>query len=566
MVHKFEGRCPFKIAADRPCECPHLLINRSDLVKRHDVVPNIAISPFLGKLLLIEIMRTVVLVALVAWNATNIWAQSNKDAKPETLLRWSFIGTKQLAAEKNLTVFNEVRSLPETTALRDAAALNLARHAASRFTSGKTNAHPHIAPLIQSLIPDLLQNESRFQMDSQGGQDADWMLALRLPDAASKEWSRSLVQLATSAEMKGAAADKSEWVASRDRYKLSFSRSKDWTVIQGGYGGSDSKSAKDFRASLGKRSGKAVLDAEVNTPLLGKIWGASNLAHYPKFSLKAEPRNDGFQSELILDYPQDLGIKPEKWNVPASLITEPLIGFTAVQGVQKKLDSLQFFRALGAKQTPNQLFLWSQGLAPFSVSFAAEVRNPAAVVTNLHAFLENKPLPSGTLQRPTNVAALIWTGLPIATPFVELAAEPHNSFLVGGLFRTMSTDGKPVPAELLAQLNQKNLVYYDWEITADRLRQWIPIRQLFYIVGGKLLPANVAPSVKFLQAIKGKLGNTATAGTLENPRRIKFTRQSHVGLSALELVLLVHAVDSEDLRLGTPAESNSTPAAPVPVP
>ena len=507
------------------------------------------------------------LVALVAWSATNIGAQSNKDAKPETLLRWSFVGTKQLATDKNLAVFNDVRSLPETTALRDAAALNLARHAASRFTGGKTNAHPHVVPLIQSLIPDLLQNESRFQMDTQGAQDADWILALKLPDAASKEWSKSLTQLATSAEMKGAAADKSEWVASRDRYKLSFSRSKDWTIIQGGYGGSDSKSAKDFRAALGKRSGKTALDADVNTHLLGKIWGASNLTHYPKLSLKAEPRKDGFQSELIVDYPQDLGIKPEKWNVPESLVTEPLIGFTAIQGVAKKLNSLGQFRALGAQQTPNQLFLWSQALGPFSVSFAADVRNPEGVLDSLTRLLDNKPLPSGVLQRSTNTPALVWTGLPIAVPFVEAAPKPDDGFLLGGLFRAKAPTAKPAPAELFEQLNQKNLVYYDWEITAHRIRQWIPIWQLYYIVPGRLVPENTSVSAKFLQGIKDKLGNSTTVGTLENPRQIKFTRQSHLGLNAMELVLLSHYLDVADLRSGAPRENQRpTPAPPAPAP
>jgi hypothetical protein len=310
-----------------------------------------------------------------------------------------------------------------------------------------------------------------------------------------------------------------------------------------------------------------VLDADINAPLLGRMWGASNLAHYPKLSLKAEPRKDGFQTELILDYPQDLGIKPEKWNVPASLITEPLIGFTAIQGVQKKLDSLEKFRALGAKQTPNQIFLWSQGLAPFSVSFAADVKNPDSVVDNITRALEKAPLPSGALQRSTNAPVLIWTGLPIAVPFVEAAPKPDDGFLLGGLFRAKAPTSKPAPRELLDQLNQKNLVYYDWEITAHRIRQWIPIWQLFYIVPGRFTPENTSPSAKFLQGIKDKLGNATTVGTLENPRRIKFTRQSHIGLNALELVLLSHSVDAADLRSGAPRENQRPmPAPPAPAP
>ena len=44
------------------------------------------------------------LAALVAWMATTNGAQSTKPAKPETVLRWSFIGTEKLAEKKELGV------------------------------------------------------------------------------------------------------------------------------------------------------------------------------------------------------------------------------------------------------------------------------------------------------------------------------------------------------------------------------------------------------------------------------------------------------------------------------
>ena len=44
------------------------------------------------------------------------------------------------------------------------------------------------------------------------------------------------------------------------------------------------------------------------------------------------------------------------------------------------------------------------------------------------------------------------------------------------------------------------------------------------------------------------LGNTVTQVTMENPRRLKMTRQSHTGFNALELVLLSHYLDEKDLQ------------------
>ena len=74
------------------------------------------------------------LAALVAWMATTNGAQSTKPAKPETVLRWSFIGTEKLAEKKELEVFRTVRELPESAAWRDAAAANLAERAAKLYT------------------------------------------------------------------------------------------------------------------------------------------------------------------------------------------------------------------------------------------------------------------------------------------------------------------------------------------------------------------------------------------------------------------------------------------------
>ncbi|MGZ8900468.1 MAG: hypothetical protein ACXW3Z_10265, partial [Limisphaerales bacterium] len=353
--------------------------------------------------------------------------------------------------------------------------------------------------------------------------------------------------------------------ASHDKYKISFSRAKEWTIVEGGFGEPNAKASKSFRDALGKRSGKTVLDAQINPPLLGKIWSAPQLAHYPRLSVKAEPKNDGFHSELLLDYPQDLGIRHEKWNVPIDLIQEPLIGFTAIQGIQKKLASLERWRAFGAEQTPNQLFAWAQGISPFSVALAAEVKNPAQVVTNAARIFEKAKLPAGDLVLATNRSALLWRGLPILVPFIEAAGSPHASFITAGLFPARLQDSKPMPAELLEQLKQKNLVYYDWEITGNRLEQWIPTWQVYYLVNGRFTPDNTAASSKLLQALKSQLGNTVTAGTLENPRRIKFVRQSHLGATAMELTLLSHYLDASDLQ-PLPGARESAPAPALPTP
>lgn len=121
---------------------------------------------------------------------------------------------------------------------------------------------------------------------------------------------------------------------------------------------------------------------------------------------------------------------------------------------------------------------------------------------------------------------------------------------------------EPAPAELFSALNLKNLIYYDWEITGERLEQWYSLWQLFYLLQNELGPDNNAPSAKLLKELRSKIGNTITTGTLENPRRLKFVRQSHLGPTALELVLLAHLVDANDLVSMQPDDSDRKRGAP----
>jgi hypothetical protein len=167
----------------------------------------------------------------------------------------------------------------------------------------------------------------------------------------------------------------------------------------------------------------------------------------------------------------------------------------------------------------------------------------------------------GHAQFASNRTAAILRGLPVVVPFVEAAPAPYSGFAVAGLF-PVTGGTNPAPAELFEQLNKKNLVFYDWEITEDRLKQLRPISQLVQIVGSPDALRPDAPSGRWIDAIVSKLGNTVTEGTLEGDRRIRFVRQSHVGLNALELIVLAHWLDPNDFR-GAGRTRASDPGAPV---
>ena len=129
-------------------------------------------------------------VALI-WTTATGWAQgsnSQKPQPPETLVKWHFRGTEQLADVKNLRAFQNILALPETAGLGKAAAESFTRKALARFAQDvPTNRLPQLRELISPLIADLPRYESRFEMAAVGAKDADWILALQLPEERAAE-------------------------------------------------------------------------------------------------------------------------------------------------------------------------------------------------------------------------------------------------------------------------------------------------------------------------------------------------------------------------------------------
>lgn len=533
-------------------------------------IPNVANSRFLCDLLSILMRKGTVWVALLVCTWATGWAQGTRNARPEVLARCDFAGTEQLGKLTSLKALQQVLQLPQSAALRDAAFEGFARRAASRFSrDASTNQQQQIAARVQQLLPDLLRYGTKFEMISVGTSAADWALAVRLPDERVATWRTTLTELARGAGLKVQDEGRT-WSAKGENYQLSLSREKNWTVLQGGYSAAGNTATfKDFRRSLNRRAGKQLLQAEINFPGLGKLWESERLSHAPRIQLSAVPNQGGLRSEVQIDYPRDLGIKPEKWNVPTSLIHDPLVGFTAVQGVKERLESAPRFKALGARDVPNQLFTWSVNDTPFSVYFATDVGNPPAVLTNLQnrivQRLTNATAMSVRPQVRTNASGFVIRGLPVIIPHFEAGRGAASEFLLAGLFPVTGRTNMP-PPELFEQLNRRNLIYYDWEITETRLKQWQPIWQLSQILTSEKILRSDAPSETWLSAVAPYLGNTITQGTLEGNRRIRVVRQSHIGFSALELVLLAHRLDPHDFRPAPRVRPPGTGPVPSPAP
>src|SRR6185312_8370426 len=111
-----------------------------------------------------------------------------------------------------------------------------------------------------------------------------------------------------------------------------------------------------------------------------------------------------------------------------------------------------------------------------------------------------------------------------------------SNYVFGGLFPLTNPGRKPAPPELIAQVTSRtNLLYYDWEITGERLDQWRQISQLIAIIKNQFSGNTNLVSERWLKGMEPKLGNCVTEITLANPRELSLVRRSAIGVSSFEL-------------------------------
>ncbi|MGV3774026.1 MAG: hypothetical protein ACO1QB_14085 [Verrucomicrobiales bacterium] len=512
------------------------------------------------------------LVGLAGWLGLGIITHSNllhaQEATPgkddknaaKPILEWHHAGLDQVNQLRDLSNYRQIINLPETKPFRDAAVDKLARYSAEKFRrEGAPAEKEKIAALVRPLIQSALQFEMRLELHPGADGNTKWIIGIKTPQ--KDLWSTNLWQLASFGPQKPVAGQingAAGWSSSipGKNYKVALWNQKDWTYVSGG-----TETVKD-PDPFGKIKlfgpQPTLLQANFNFPELGKVLHNEKLSHYPSLDLTVEPRGNALRSEATLTYSRDLKLKPEPWQIPTNSIKDPLIagqpgliGFTAVQGTSRILSRSEKLKEIGIHQNPNQIFFWADSVSPFSLSFATQVGNPGQFLKNFAEAImpelneKVKRLALGSISAGTNENRISWKGLPIIVPYLTAGKGSDQRFLLGGIFPVANPSTNPAPAELFQQVTgQKNLVYYDWEITEARLAQWRPILQLLQILAGKSLKAPDSHGELWLNKVQQYLGNTITEATLAGSNSLKVVRRSDIGLNSLELALFVDWLDN----------------------
>jgi hypothetical protein len=485
------------------------------------------------------------------------------------LARVHFSGTTQLLADTNMAAkLNEIAGLPETAALRDDAMQKLATAPYRLLQEQKKlpNGASDQAALFRPLLEDLLHDEWYAELDGPTNPVPELLLAINLSDERAALWRTNLSTILAAWTKLPINEIQVEGYSGWELKKhdspnlVRFIRAGNWVLL--GWGDNTIAAAADALQRI-KAKGRPVaaapdywLDAWADWPRLLADEPVSTSFKLPTMQLMLGLKDDSVGSKVVLTFPEALAVTLPEWKIPTNIIRNQLINFTAARGLAPLLGRIPLLQDLKLDPIPDQLYAWAMFGVPFETCIATPVANGTNFLEQVGSRLisqENSNLLAhglGQLGWNETRTSLNWTGIPpIVSPYLSAACATNGDFALLGFFPSVPRTAMP-PPELFNQVTSKtNLLYYDWEITGERVGQWWNFITLYYILRHQPISAVEAPAQKWIQAISSKVGNCVTEVTLTAPNELTLLRKSPLGLSSAELANLLHWEDANGFPL-----------------
>jgi hypothetical protein len=543
--------------------------------------------------------------------------------------RLHWLGKKRLAAETNATFFLDLWNLPESKSLEkrtlDRLAVGLLGGIKSSAASNPlestvpqamlasnqvapagnlaampsrpalgTNSLPQLtgAPaLLRPLLEDLVEEESFVDIRQATNQPGDFALAIKLNEERARLWQTNLAALLeslTASHVVSVAGRTNCWQLqfsppgplttnqlSPTNRTVDLAQVGEWTVI--GLAPSRNELFGELVALLREDPTNGIqapkdfwlfADFDLRRAASALSLGWNLPADLPKVTLGIMGDGQTVRTRAQLDFPKALPFELEPWNIPTNLVQEPLVSFTAIQGLRPWLSSWTFLKGLDLGTPPNQLYLWAQRGPEFLSYVAAPMSDASNFVQRAATCLMQGPNTylatngMGKFELTTNGSGVVWSQVLLTAPFLKSVSLSGGEFVCGGLVPSPLTNRPPNAGLLHTVLGDTNLVAYNWEMTGLRLDQWLHFGQLLRFV---LHLAQVPPesaSFAWLKVLEPKLAGCVTAVTRTGPAQLTLVRRSSVGLSAGELDLLADWLESPQFPHGL----NTFLGEPAPLP
>jgi hypothetical protein len=489
-------------------------------------------------------------------------------AQTDLIARIDFAGAEKISADANSSAFTNEFCSPAARALESQTLDKLSRAPAAWFQHKLPAGAGDGTAQLRPLLDDFLKAEWKFEIRTAANGSTEYALAIRLSRDRAQLWQNNLQSLLESWTKISARKIPNGWELQKHLPPNLFrcERNGDWVILD--CGENELSLEKEILEPLLKAkiaSENSWLAADLDWPRLAQLFPVFAKFDFPNAELRVAGRDGSLwlDGKFLLAQP----LPPlKKWQLPAKTIHQPLDSFTAARGLAPWLAKQSWAQRFEISPVPDQLFVWAMAQIPFQTFAAVPVPTAKNALAQLDAKLPLPPSPGAGppnffLTPPTPVMTnneIIWNGLPFISPFVQALREPAGDFLFGGFFPN-TPRAQPLPPELLAVFDHPNLVYYHWEITADRLKLQLQLVQLsLMLTQHRQLQAESA-AFKWLNLIGPKLGNTVTEITQTAPAELTFERKAPGGLTALELFALANWLEAPDF----PGCDLSLPARPA---
>lgn len=473
----------------------------------------------------------------------------------DTILRVHWLGKKKIAADTNSAGLMTIWKMPESVKF-EAETLDKLSLAPWRWLRGETNETA--TNLLRPLLQDLTEQESYVEVRrpvSSTNAAEEMILAVRLDDARAGLWQTNVSRaLESLTGIKPVSAGRG-WSLKKHHApkQIELARAGEWTVLG---------AAEDHNALLDETLARierehapfaapatnAWLEADIDLRMLADLRRKTNqlAAELPKVSLRVVGDGTNVYTTGELVFPRAEFASLDEWIIPTNLIQANFTGFTAIRGIAPLLKSCEAWDKLNAGPPPDQLYVWALTDVAMETYFAApsaEASNTVARITDLVLqksekwHLTNQVV---SFRRARTNDGLEWGGLPYVMPFLQSITAAGTNFIFGGSFQPQMM--YPASSNVFSEIyDATNLIYYDWERTGDRIGQLIYLTQFARFAADRTQLPKSSSALLWLKALEPKLRVSTTRFEKTTiPEHVKFYRKSSIGLTALELHLLVH--------------------------
>jgi hypothetical protein len=483
---------------------------------------------------------------------------------PDLIARVHFAGAEQISADTNAVAFTNLWCSPEAQALRGQTLGKLSRAPYEWLKSKVLPGTGDGAAQFRPLLDDLLSAEWFLQVRDATNGSPEYALAIRLNAGRAQLWRTNLatvMQMWTGIPVTQDQPGNWELKKHLPPNLIRFVRVGDWVVFGCGQDKLPVNDELVRRVLAEKRPAPAEkndwLTADLDWPRLARWFPSLKAVDLPETRWQAVGRNGNLRLDGKLIFPQPLGLTLDKWRMPTNTIRQPFISFTAARGITPWLEKRSWAQPYEISPVPNQIFIWAMARIPLQTFAAVPVPDAKKALAQLEQKLSAHTNWQSQLVLPLTMEVtnnrVFWIGVPFISPNVQALHEPAGDFLLAGFFPN-GPKTEPPPPELFTLLAQSNLVYYHWEITAERLEQLPQLTQLgLMLTRHKQLDPQSAAG-KWLNCVGPTLGNNVTEVTQTAPNELSFTRKAPGGLTAVELTVLANWLEATnfpgcDLRL-----------------